>query len=181
MKKTNKYYTLAFLVLIFAAPGIAAFVFYNNPTWLGTARTNKGQLLAHPIALTSVEKKEKWRVILWSSGDCDQNCINQLDMLARMRLALGRKLYLVDQLLLVNKTDAVNSATLANELKARDFKIQMASAVDKQELEQVSSKSQIFIMDPDNYVVLAYDTDVKPGDIYKDLKLLLTTYETKKG
>jgi len=180
-KSTNKFYTLVLLIALFAAPGVAAYVFYSHPTWLGNARTNKGNLLTHPVELSSIEKKEKWRIVLWTPASCGTDCLNQLDMLARVRLALGRKLYLVEQILVVDQDHIVEKSTIEKELIARDFMIQVLSVDDKQRLEQLSSESQIFIMDPDNYLVLSYKSDVKPDDIYKDLKLLLTTYETKKG
>ncbi|RUR08362.1 hypothetical protein [Legionella sp. km772] len=180
MKKSiSKYYTLLALICLFAAPGIAAYLFYSHPTWLGSARTNKGNLLSQPIELASIAKKDKWRIMLWVPNTCDSSCLKQLDMLARVRLALGRKLYLVDQLLVVDKNSI--SALMEKELTARDFMVQELSATDKQQLAPFGNEARIFIMDPERYLVLSYQSDVKPDDVYKDLKLLLTTYETKKG
>lgn len=179
-KPTTKYFTLIILVFLFAAPGVAAYLFYSHPSWLGSTRTNKGNLLDYPVELASIPKKEKWRVLFWTPQACDTNCLQHLEKLARVRLALGRKLYLVDQVLVADK-NTTEQASLEQELKARDFTMQLLSEKDQQQLEQLSKESRIFIMDPDNYLVLSYQADVKPDDIYKDLKLLLTTYETKKG
>lgn len=44
-KQISKHYILLLLVLIFATPGIAALMFYKHPSWLGTAKINKGTLL----------------------------------------------------------------------------------------------------------------------------------------
>ncbi len=180
-KQTTKYYTLILLIFLFAAPGIAAYLFYSHPSWLGTARINKGSFLANPIELSSIEKKEKWRIIFWTPTSCDNNCLSQIDLLARVRLALGRKLYLVEQILVVNKDSLVESSLIENELKNKDFMVHVLSDKDRQALENLSNKAQIFIMDPGNHLVLSYKSGVKPDDVYKDLKLLLTTYETKKG
>ena len=179
-KQINKYYILALLISVFAAPGLAAYLFYTNPSWLGGARTNKGELLKPPIELTSVAGKTKWRLIYWSPEACEQHCFSQLDMLARVRLALGRKLYQVDQELLLGGDRPLTSAA-EQELKIHDFIASHVSTQDEQQLKNWVAESQIFIMDPDNYLVLSYKSGVNPDDVYKDLKLLLNTTETKKG
>lgn len=169
------------LVLVFAAPGVAAYVFYTHPSWLGSAPTNKGNLLKRAVELGSIEKNEKWRLVLWTPSSCTTSCLQQLDKLARVRLALGRKLYLVEQMLLIDGKPSRINAQAKTNLKNNDVAIQVLSSIDKERLEQLSKTPQIFIMDPENYLILSYQVDVKPEDLYKDLKLLLGTYETKKG
>lgn len=174
-KSISKYYTLLVLVFVFAAPGVAAYLVYTHPSWLGNARTNNGHLISQTTQLTSLEKKDKWRLILWTPTSCSESCLQQLDRLARVRLALGRKLYLVEQMLLVDKNNRKTISDFETELKSKDFKIQVVSVADKQRLDSLTSKSKIFIMDPDNYLVLSYSINANSADIYKDLKLLLTT------
>ena len=182
MKKLNSRYSiLLLLVVLFAAPGIAAYLFYQHPSWLGASRTNKGVLLAPPIALTSVTGQSKWRIIFWTPKACGQECFTQLDVLARVRLALGRKLYQVDQRLLLGKTDSVVNKSLEEALKGKDFKVSPLSATELEQLSRLSSQPRIFIMNPDNYLILSYQAGVNPDDVYKDLKTLLTTVETKNG
>ena len=110
MKNNRRNYIVLLLMLaLFIAPGLSAYLFYNHLTWLGAAKTNKGELLNPPILLTKLGMDAKWRLILWSPTGCAQECIQQLDKLARIRLALGRRLYQVDSLLLLSG-DALHSA-----------------------------------------------------------------------
>ena len=176
-RKINKYCILTLLVLVFAAPGIIAYMFYSHPWWIGSSRTNKGVLLKHPIKLTSIEKKEKWHIILWAPKHCNEACLGQLDILARVRLALGRKLYQVDQMLMLGEESLSLSAPIEELLKTKDFKINILSEADTQRIKQISKRSQIFIMNPDNYLVLIYKSNANPDYVYKDLKLLINTSE----
>lgn len=53
--QSNKYYVVLLLIVMFAAPGIAAYVFYQHPSWLGSTRVNKGTLLSPPVVLKGLE------------------------------------------------------------------------------------------------------------------------------
>lgn len=178
-KQLTKYYVLLLLIIVFAAPGVAAYLFFTHPTWLGSARTNKGVLLSHPVELSSIAGKSKWRLLFWTPSSCEQECLQQIDTLARVRLALGRKLYQVEQQLMMGVEVPEHIAAIQPELKAKDFQISTLSAADKKQLEQLASKPKIYIMNPDNFLVLSYNAGTKPGDIYKDLKTLLNSTEIK--
>ena len=178
-KHVNKYYILLLLASMFAAPGIAAYVFYQHPAWLGSAKVNKGTLLNPPVALSSLDNQSKWRIVFWSPALCDEACLKQLDMLARIRLALGRKLYQVDQWLILGDETAPLSDEVKAILKERDFHVTQLPLNEKEKLTTLSPAPKIFIVNPDNYLVLSYQSQVNPDDIYKDLKLLLNTTERK--
>ncbi len=180
-KNVTKYSILLTLALLFAAPGIAAYLFYQHPSWLGASKINKGTLLTSPIKLSSIKNKSKWNIIFWNPNDCAQQCLQQLDVLARVRLALGRKLYQVDQWLIVDENENWLSPQLHTVLKERDFLVTHWSSAEKEQLLGLHSNPRIFIANPDNYLILSYPEGVNPDDIYKDLKLLLNTTETKSG
>ncbi|BCA94093.1 hypothetical protein TUM19329_04540 [Legionella antarctica] len=180
-KQVSKYYILLLLATMFAAPGVAAYLLYQHPTWIGATKVNKGTLLTPPVPLISMSNKTKWQLVLWSPGACNQSCQKQLDMLARVRLALGRKLYQVDQQLILG--DELNSITdkMKSVFQERDFNVVQLSADDMKKLNTISPGTKIFIANPDNYLILSYQSQVNPDDIYKDLKLLLSTTEKKSG
>jgi hypothetical protein len=178
-KQLSKYYVVFILLTLFTAPGVTAYLFYKHPSWLGSARTNKGVLLSQPVELTSIEGKTKWRLLFWTPKSCEQECLRQLDTLGRVRLALGRKLYQVDQMLLLGEEQPEQIAAIKKELQDKDYQISSLSARDKQQLAQLSNKPQIYIMNPDGYLVLSYNSGTKPGDVYKDLKTLLNATEIK--
>jgi hypothetical protein len=177
-KKTTKYYILALLILVFAAPGIGAYLFFSHPSWLGESRTNKGLLLTEPVKLPLMPGNDKWRIVYWTPINCKKACLNQLDVLARVRLALGRKLYQVDQLLVLGNESRIPASTIAEDLKVKDFRINQLSVRDTKRVKQISEQSKIFIMNPDNYLILSYKSGVNPDDVYKDLKLLINTTES---
>lgn len=176
-KHTTKYYLLS-LIILFATPGIAAYFLYQHPSWLGSATINKGTLLHPPISLNALDRNTKWRIIYWSPGVCDKGCLQRLEILAKIRLALGRKLYQVDQWLILGD----KAPSLSNEaktfLKEIDFKVAQLSGADASIQDVLFSEPKVFLADPGNYLVLSYASQVNPEDVYKDLKLLLNT--TKK-
>ena len=83
-------FVLLLLAILFVAPGIVAYFVYTHPQWLGMATTNKGELIKSPQILDKLGSEKKWRLIVWSPEGCDATCIQQVDKLARIRLALGR-------------------------------------------------------------------------------------------
>jgi hypothetical protein len=179
-KQLNRYYTLLLLALIFAAPGITAYFFYQHPSWLGSSRTNKGSLLNPPIRMDSFPGTAKWRVVFLNTGVCEQECLHQLETLARVRLALGRKLYQVDEWLLL---DGQSSSTVTNYealLQDHDIHTTKLSTHDRPLLKSLAH-AKIFIVNPDNYLILSYQVGVNPDDVYKDLKLLLNSIANKSG
>ncbi|QLZ70203.1 hypothetical protein FOLKNPGA_03008 [Legionella sp. PC1000] len=178
-KQVSKYYILLLLVIIFVAPGVAAYLFYQHPSWLGSSRVNKGDLLNPPVKLSVLDEKPKWRIIFWSPAACDQICMKKLDVLARIRLALGRKLYQVDQWLLISDKSPSLSQEQKAFLKEVDFKVAKLSAADLITKDALLSKAKVFIADPGNYLILSYASQANPEDVYKDLKLLLNATENK--
>lgn len=182
MKTVKRNYTiLLLLALIFACPGIAAYEFYNHPEWLRATALNKGELLNPPELLANVNAKPKWRLILWNPGNCGLSCQEQVEKLARIRLALGRRLYLVDELLVVNNQTPAMSRTFMKRL--RDADIHLLSLSDEQRKKQASltNNARIFIANPDDYLVLAYEANAKSEDIFHDIGQLLHTAEKKSG
>ena len=176
-KQSSKYFVLLMLLVMFMAPGIAAYVFYQHPDWLSAAKVNKGDLLNPPIALNVLQGQDKWRLVFWAPKECDAVCLKQLDTLARIRLALGRKLYKVDQWLVLGNEAQPLSSEATTSLKALDFQVVQLSAKDLLKPETLFAETKIFLADPHNYLILAYAPSGNPDDVYKDLKLLLNTTE----
>lgn len=167
------------LAVLFFMPGLAAYLLYTHPTWLGFTKTNKGHLLNPPLLLAPLQvttkSSPKWRLVLWSPSTCAESCLSALDQLVRVRLALGRHYYEVDTVLLVGDT-------VPSKAKQRFFsahQIQWAHLPAKTQLPVGSRLGGIFIVDPKGYLVLDYSVEVKPEDIFHDMKQLLTTVQTR--
>lgn len=178
--KTN-YLILSALVLLFATPGIAAYLFYTHPQWLGAATTNKGRLLAPAELITAMPAKPKWRLILWSPKDCQDRCLSQLDKLARIRLALGRRLYEVDQWLLIGEETPPLSTPLSKAFAEQDIHVLRLTKQGLEKAPSLQQEAQVFIANPRNYLVLSFDLEAKPEHIFHDLKQLLATTEKQSG
>jgi len=173
----RNYIVLFLLVALFAAPGLSAYFLYNHNDWLGAPKTNKGRLLSPPILLTQPGTNTKWRLVLWSPGACDKGCIQQLDKLARIRLALGRRLYNVEFWLLLGVDAPPLPDRLAHAAREQDIRVLKLSYDAFHQSSELPDFPEIFIMNPDNYLVLAYQMTSKPDDIFHDIKHLLNIKE----
>ena len=124
MKNRRNIITMLLLATVFLAPGLAAYIFYQHTDWLAAAKTNKGELLNPPIPLSVLNQEPKWKFVLWNPGVCETTCQEELDKLARVRLALGRRLYQVQIDFLVN-TDASSqlSSALTERLREADINL----------------------------------------------------------
>ncbi|WP_232220411.1 hypothetical protein [Legionella tunisiensis] len=159
------------------APGITAYLYYRHPQWLGTATTNKGELLQSLILVPAMTSNNKWRLLLWSPDDCSITCLNQLDKLARIRLALGRRLYEVEQWLILEDNSKALPKSLEASLKEQDIHLLRLSHEQRQSLAILKPEAQVFIANPNNYLVLSYAPAANSQDIFHDLKQLLSTAE----
>lgn len=172
--KYRSYIILLLLALVFAAPGLSAYVFYFHPQWLSEQTINRGQLLSPPILLKQLGADSKWRLAMLSTASCDNACNKQLDQLARIRVALGRRLYEVELTLLLDANAAPISAAFAAALHEQGFSVARLSATESKALASLSNQPTLFIANPDHYLVLAYPMSAESDDLFHDIKHLLT-------
>ncbi|TAL65134.1 MAG: hypothetical protein EPN84_02050 [Legionella sp.] len=180
-KKTSKFQILLLLTTMFAAPGLAAYLFYTHPQWLNSTSTiNKGSLLNPPTVLKSLDTAKKWRIVYWSPKSCGKVCLKHLDTVARSRLALGRKLYDVDQWLILGSHAKPLSPELLAQFKDQDFHTAQLSEGDQDSMSVLPPHSRVYLANPESYLILSYESRFNPNDVYKDLKILLN-HEPKRG
>jgi hypothetical protein len=172
MNNSKKLLVLLFLGFIFFAPGIAAYIFYNHTQWLGTATTNHGELI-NPPPVMSFLSQDKWKLILWSPNECSEQCKIDMDKLARIRLALGRRLYEVDGILMQANQTAALPDGFEQQLKDEAITSLKLTPEQTELLKPWATEAKIFIVNPQNYLILAYTSSVEPKNIYQDLKHLL--------
>lgn len=182
MKKMKRNYTiLLILAVIFALPGLAAYEFYAHPQWMRQVKVNKGELLNPPELLANVNAKPKWRLIFWSPGNCETECLAQVEKLARVRLALGRRLYQVDELLVINNPARTIPKNVMKAFLDKDIQVLRLSDEQRSKQPALTATAKIFIANPEDYLILAYDITTKPGDIFHDIGQLLSVAEKKNG
>lgn len=177
----SKYFILLILVLLFAAPGISAYLFYKNPKWLSATKVNRGVLLQPPEQLQALDTENKWRIVYWKPGACTQSCLAKIDLLARVRLALGRRLYEVDQWLILEDNVPPLSQYSLNFIKQHDFHVAYVSTNQLKLQKALGPNAAIYLANPDKYLVLKYPSALHPDDVFNDLNLLLKNSQQKSG
>ena len=180
---------LYLLALVFFAPGLAALYFFHHPSMLAGSSTNKGEFMRPAQLIKSFTRlkgkskplddgKPKWHLVLWDPNECQDECIQLLEKLTRIRLALGRHFYDVNEALLVREAPIPDNPKLS-EWQARGVDVVRLSNEDEGILLAISKESRIFIANPSGYLIFSYGLTTPPDDIYRDLKQLLSTTQTK--
>lgn len=160
---------IGLLLFLFAAPGTIAYIVYLHPEWI-SSRTNHGQLLQPPPILQQMSQSEKWQLLYWTPQACTQDCLQRMDDLAKLRLALGRRLYYVDLVLASQTARSTASQTTQNLLETVDGHwAQLAG----KEAEILGSQPAIYLVNPQGYVILAYSSDQSLKDIFQDLQKMV--------
>lgn len=162
------YLIMSLLVLLFAAPGLIAYIAYLHPNWLHQ-NTNHGKLLQPPPRLHTTHP-QKWQLLYWSPQSCTRICMQRLDALARLRLALGRRLYYVDLVLAMSETTdnlAQDTQNILHNMDVHSIRLFETDAA------KLGSQSAIYLVDAQNYVILAYDEDQSMQDIFQDLQKMV--------
>ncbi|MGV3740614.1 MAG: hypothetical protein ACO1N3_04935 [Gammaproteobacteria bacterium] len=160
----KKFYgVMSLLIILFTAPGILAYVVYHHPNWI-SGRTNHGHLLQPPTLLHSTYQGNKWQLLYWSPKSCDQACMQRMGDLAKLRLALGRRLYYVD--LVLATQSAQPQPDVLQELQKIDGQM-------VQTQESLGEQSAIYLVNPQHYVILAYSSAQASKEIFQDLQKMV--------
>lgn len=168
MKKNVRCLPLLILGLIFILPGIFAVFFYTYPELLGSTTTNRGKLIT-PKLLAVKSEQDKWRLILWQNSNCDAACMDLLENLAKVRLALGRRLYNTELILLSREKI---SASIVNTLKEHDILVD--DSLNTSDIYNLSPENKIYFQDSNGYLILEYNKDLNLKDLLHDMKHLLS-------
>lgn len=174
MKK--KRWIVLFLILLFVAPGCVAYYFYMHPQHLG-ATTNQGTLLTPPVHVNVAWTSNRWRLVAWCPNPDDTRCEPVLDALSRVRLALGRRLYDVDVVLLLPaEVDLTAWKARHHALNARlhDQDLHVQPLQNDADVSKLGTQAMIYLVDARQYAVLKYSLDAPLDAMYHDLKKLLT-------
>jgi len=162
------------MVAVFALPLLAAKVVLELG-WFHGGSTNKGELLAPPVALPGTVADGKWHIAYLLPQQCGPICQNALFTLQQGYLALGREQRRVESWLLVN--DGSDTVMLNSPLTAEVLHKRLAPGTMPEQLER---RGVMFLVDPGGYLVLAYQLtgdrqqDLLVGkDLLSDLRRLL--------
>jgi len=164
-KKFKNYRGIIFLVIIFLLPFLAALFVCKHPSlWQGLATTNYGTW-APKIELPLQGKP--WQIRL-STSACKTNCLKVVDKLARIRLAMGRKLYDVDIMVLIPK-----NATLPpqQKLKFDEWGVKYQPAPSN--WDKNFSQLPVVLYGPEHTSILMYPLNFNAKQLHHDLQVLV--------
>ena len=183
----KKPYTLWLLMLTFAIPIIAAYLYFflvENPT-----TKNNGELIVPVIDIeklsltdksgTKLSRKEltaTWRMMYFVNNDCDKVCVQELYHMRQINVALGKN---ADRF----KYMIVHLGTMSStftELVRKEHPNALHAYANIHNVKSIFAKNSpelfsdaIFIMDPIGNIMMKFSPEISPNLILKDLNLLL--------
>ncbi len=176
------------MVVVFAAPILAAWFFYFNPEYLPATRSNRGELIT-PVVTIDADSglanpdgspfdlstlSGKWTLVSLNGAPCGDACRRRLADLRQIRLALGETRFSVERLQIL--TGIGDTAALA-----RDFEgmyIALAQGSTEEILlnslgEGAAALDRTYILDPMGNLMMRYAADAPAKDTLKDMERLL--------
>ena len=188
-KPRNSRATLLILVVIFAAPILAAWFLYLNPQYLPAGRKNHGQLVqpprpfpelgqhdvaGQPFDLTAFH--EMWTLVLYTQLPCSDECAKRWYDLGQIHKALGENQFRVKHVLLAAAPDEIPSG-LEEQLGGAKAILFPPAEAEKLgtafDAAPQAAINNVFIVDPMGNVMMRYTLDKTAKDILKDMELLL--------
>lgn len=159
--------TLIILTVLFFIPFFLALWIYESGWFRHLTLTNQGKLMNQEVRVFDASQEKTWRLVYVVDHNCDAACLKSLDTLARVRLALGRRLYHLSLWLFISDASTQQPENLVETLKNMDIHIKTL-AKRPASLE----KSSVWVVNDEGEVVLTYPDTAKPKAIYADLKRL---------
>ena len=169
----NQYIQLSLLMIVFFLPIMAAIYLYVHPKyWRSLSTTNYGQWAPQLTWHSQDKKARSWQWVYWHEKTCSTDCLAQLDQLGRISLAMGRKVYDLDIILLQAKGSSVSEA-LKQQLNTWNMTQQSISAEQVAIWNQHFSQNPIVLFDPKHQALLMYPLNPEPQKAYHDLQVLI--------
>jgi len=161
--------TLFALVAIFTIPYFAAlWLFHHNKSQLAT--TNKGTLVSPPLNFMNFyPQTRKWTLILFQPNACGSNCEKRLHNLQQVHKLTGKDQQRIN-LRLLSFISLKQLDTKQLLISRKNYRRLIAS---NKNINFATNRGTIFIVDPHGNLMMAYQPNTKPMNIFKDLKQLL--------
>ncbi len=170
----NKHLTLMLLALLFLIPVLGAYHLIKHPEWIqGQNPTNYGTFVEKPLVWHhDGDEKRPWQLVLWQNQACDKECLKQLDLLARIRLAMGRKVYLMNIWLFCSENVKLSAKDI-QKLQQHDIHIAYASSKEEAQWNNVFVSQPIVLVTPEHKTLMMYGLNPNPKKMYHDFQLLI--------
>jgi hypothetical protein len=169
----KKYIHIMILVLIFSLPMLAAFYLYQNPKWWRCfSTTNYGQWAPQFTWQFNEKKSRPWQLVYWYENTCSTDCLSRLDLLGRIRLAMGRKVYDLD-IVLLQPQGSTSSEKIKQQLNEWNMYQQFIPADQVLIWKKLFQDHPIVLFDPEHQALLMYPPNLDAKKAYHDLQVLV--------
>ena len=177
------------LAILFLGPLAVAWIMYFDPGgWRPAGAVNHGILVDPPVPLPNVriadegpdgsdgDLRGRWTMLYLDGGQCSDRCMQALDLSARTRLALGRRLARVQRVYIAEGPEMVTELPDSQA----DLMIASASRPDLSDLvaalpaDLPRDGSEILLVDPLGNLMMRFPVNNDdPKGMLEDIKKLL--------
>jgi hypothetical protein len=170
---SKKYTSILILIFIFSLPFFAAFYLFSHPELLRYfSSTNYGKWAPKMTWQFNEKQARPWQLVYWHESVCLTDCIEQLDRLGRIRLAMGRKVYNLDIVLLQPEGTLV-SKELQKQLQEWNMYYQTIPSQQVDIWNQKFKDYPIVLFDEKHQSILMYPLNLDSKKAYHDLQVLV--------
>ena len=179
-------WTLIGLFLLFFLPIVFAWVLnIDTPAWVPSGRTNHGDLIQPPLSFPLADLRTigagpvrdgflqgKWTLVFIERSNCLADCDHAIYLTRQVRYALGKDMQRVQRMLVA---PAANVRETADKVQRYDPNLSIVAAEPEwfEHASFVRSGVEIYLVDPQGYLILSYSKSVDPSGVISDLERLL--------
>lgn len=176
------------LALLFIGPlAIAWVLYFGGGAWKPAGTTNHGILIEPPALLPEVRIAEsgpdgsdgdlrgRWTMLYLDGGACGDRCLAALDLSARVRLALGRRLARVQRAYIAEGPEPlpVLPEGQSDLMMAHASRPDLAPLLEALPADLPRDGSEILLVDPLGNLMMRFPLTEDPKGMLGDIKKLL--------
>ncbi len=172
--------TLSLVLGLLLLPfGVAATLYFTG--WHPERPGNHGELLSPPRALPPLvdargaplgsSATPHWRLVIAGSGPCDEACRKWVVLTRQVHVALYKQMSRVQRTWLTDQAPPDDAALLA--LQPDLHTAVAADAASRAAFDLDSGGHRVYVVDPQDRIILRYAPDADPQGILKDMERLL--------
>lgn len=191
IKKSNRL-TIILVVVMFVSPLVLSWYVFNYTDFLEMrGMSNKGDLIepVRPLGDLALidplndERKDSlfgdWNLV-YVTETCEKQCMDNVYLMRQIHASMDKHSLRVQKVLLLTNQSASELKEKLVEFKGQQVinvgLIHVNEMVEKFRLNEADDPlkmNRIYIVDPLGNLMMSYEPNVNPRDIYKDLKKLL--------
>ncbi|WP_226643798.1 hypothetical protein [Microbulbifer variabilis] len=194
-REENKFFTLRKLqgISIVASvllPMVAAYIVFYTGLGIPSGTINQGELLQPPINFNKIKvislgeevslvgnASPKWRYLILSGSDCNEECENLLYTSRQVHIRLGEKANRVERLLVTDEsiTHEKQEKLKIDHPRLKILRLNKNSINTLHELtaHQNISDTKAVLIDQEGFAMMVYDNQHSGNQLLKDIKRLL--------